>query len=136
MVKIQHSCEDRILLILDLDETLVHSSDRALETVPDFLLDEYFVYIRPGLKEFLCECNELYNIAIWTCSTEDYATEIIGHIFPKDIDPCFVFSRKRCNYRLNYEWGGYEVIKPLKKVKKKGFKLDRTLIVDNLQETF
>jgi len=35
------------LLILDLDETLVHASERELERSADFRLVGYHVYLRP-----------------------------------------------------------------------------------------
>lgn len=129
-------CEDKILLILDLDETLVYSSENPLERSPDFCIEQYFVYTRPGLEDFLNECNQLYKIAIWTFGSKNYAKEIVNNIFPSEIEPCFIFSRERCSYRFNYEFGVYEVVKPLKKVKRRGFSIERIIIIDDSPETF
>lgn len=124
------------LLILDLDETLIYSSDCLLERLPDFCVGEYFVYVRPGLDTFLSTCNELYNLAVWTFGSQDYASEIVNKIFPPEINLNFVFTNERCIYRFNHEFGKYEIIKPLKKVRRKGFTLDKVLIIDDNSETF
>ena len=42
-----------ILLILDLDETLLHATEEPLRRGHDFLMDPYAVYLRPFLSEFL-----------------------------------------------------------------------------------
>lgn len=35
------------LLILDLDETLIHSIETKLDVEPDFYFEPYYVYKRP-----------------------------------------------------------------------------------------
>ena len=85
--------ENKKLLILDLDETLVHSDI-------DFLLKEkninydtilYFdteeekniplpLIIRPGLYEFLDYASQNFNLIIFTASDQQYADTIINYI--------------------------------------------------------
>lgn len=43
------------LIILDLDETLIHSTINVLDTPYDFQFDKYFVYERPLLRQFLTD---------------------------------------------------------------------------------
>ena len=45
-----------ILLILDLDETLIHASAIEVREEADFQVFDYFVYKRPGLADFLTTC--------------------------------------------------------------------------------
>ena len=80
------------LLILDIDETLIYSSDKQLDRIPDFKLDEYFVYIRPGLEEFVLGCSKLFSLAIWTASSSEYAREVIKNVFPADLKLEFIFT--------------------------------------------
>jgi len=62
-------------LILDLDETLVHSSFDSIEN-PDVIIPilvdntvyEIFVLIRPGVFEFIDEMASYYEIIIYTAS--------------------------------------------------------------------
>jgi RNA polymerase II subunit A small phosphatase-like protein len=70
-------------LVLDLDETLVHSSFKEVP-VFDFILPVFFelmskvkvenstteVYVskRPGVEEFLKKMSELYEVIIFTAS--------------------------------------------------------------------
>ena len=128
------------LLILDIDETLIYSSETQLDQLPDFELnfelEKYFVYKRPGLSEFIASCNNWFRLAIWTASSSDYAREVIKNIFPDNIKLEFIFSRERCIFKINPELDVIETFKPLKKVKKKGFSLDSVLIVDDIAQTF
>jgi TFIIF-interacting CTD phosphatase-like protein len=44
------------LLILDLDETLIHASETPLDYRSDFLVYDYYIYKRPNLDRFLATC--------------------------------------------------------------------------------
>lgn len=133
---------DKKLLILDIDETLLHASYQPLQTAKDstpaydFMLAEYFVYLRPHLNEFLAFCFEHFHVAIWTSASELYALEVQHKIItdnPRFADKklAFVWSRKRCVQRLDYEYKDYYFIKDLKKVKKQGYSLEHIIMVDN-----
>jgi RNA polymerase II subunit A small phosphatase-like protein len=124
------------LLVLDLDETLIHSVKEPLERTPDFRAFQYFVYKRPGVDCFLSTCTELFNLAVWTSAGEDYAHQIIKHIFPKPAQLRFVFSSERCSVRFDYANGSYQILKPLRKLKRKGYSLEKVLVVDDTPETF
>ena len=43
----------KILLIFDLDETLIHATKDDLDLKVDFKIGEYNVYKRPNVDEFL-----------------------------------------------------------------------------------
>ncbi|MDY6899784.1 MAG: HAD family hydrolase [Cyanobacteriota bacterium] len=128
------------LLILDIDETLIFSSEKQLDRLPDFKLDfgleKYFVYTRPGLEEFISSCNNWFNLAVWTASSSDYAREVVKNIFPNNLKLAFIFTRERCVFRRNPELDIIETFKPVKKVKRKDFCLNNILIIDDTPETF
>ena len=81
------------LLILDLDETLVHSDLDLLlkEKNVDYDTVLYFdsedekniplpLMIRPGLYEFLDYASENFDLVVFTASDQDYADAIINYI--------------------------------------------------------
>ena len=80
-------------LILDLDETLVHSSFQPLQynnqlIKPDIYFKiffngkyhEIFVYKRPFLNKFLKEMNKIFNIHVFTASIEKYAKPLLERL--------------------------------------------------------
>lgn len=110
--------QDALTLVLDLDETLVHYSEH----------DGLGSYeIRPGMYEFLQRMHGLgYELVIFTAATQDYADWVIDQIDPERL----------IHYRLYRQhalpWGPI-FVKDLSRI---GRDLDRTLIIDNVQENF
>lgn len=121
----------RSLLILDLDETLVHASESPLEHPHDFEVGPYVVYRRPGLDAFIRAMHAHFDLAVWTSSTRLYAEGVVPMIFPADIPLRFVWSRERCTRRFDSETHDFEWAKNLDKVERRGFPLERVLIVDD-----
>uniref|UniRef100_A0A6B2LH88 Mitochondrial import inner membrane translocase subunit TIM50 n=1 Tax=Arcella intermedia TaxID=1963864 RepID=A0A6B2LH88_9EUKA len=70
-------------MVLDLDETLVHSSFKLVpcDFVVPVTIDEktYKVYVakRPHVDEFLKRCGELYEVVIFTASLAQYADPVV-----------------------------------------------------------
>ena len=122
---------DQILLILDIDETLLYAADRPLERKPDCRIGPYAVYLRPFLTDFLNQVSQHYRIAVWSSSSPDYVESVVNSIFPKWIIPEFIWSRERCITRFDPEWHEQYYIKDLKKVRRQGYNLERVLIVDD-----
>ena len=133
--------DEKILLILDVDETLIHATDEELSQKADFKVFGYNIYKRPFLEAFFEAIKNDFLLAIWSSASDDYVEEVAKQIVPEDIELEFVWGRSRCTYRRNIqidEYGYYDdfqnhyhYIKPLKKVKRKGYHLDRILIVDD-----
>ena len=130
------------LLILDLDETLIHASATKVRDDFDFQLFHYFVYKRPGLAEFLNICAQHFKLAIWSSASDDYVQAVVQQIVPPGITLEFVWGRSRCTPFTTpqideygyYNLDGtsyYEYAKRLKKVRRRGFLLSQTLIVDD-----
>ena len=122
------------LIILDIDETLIHSTETSLSSNPDFIIAPYYIYKRPYVDEFLLYCRKEFEVAIWTSGTADYALAIINALFPKDYPLAFSFFRDRCTSRYNYSTGSFDQIKDLKKVKRKGYALHNVLMIEDSPE--
>jgi carboxy-terminal domain RNA polymerase II polypeptide A small phosphatase len=131
-----------LLLILDLDETLIHASGQPLSRPADFQVYNYFVYKRPYLQEFLLGCSQHFQLAVWSSASDDYVEEVVKWIFPPEIPLAFVWDRSRCTHCLDvslvdsghytdYYASHYNYLKVLKKVRNKGYRLERMLIVDD-----
>lgn len=91
-------------LVLDLDETLVHSSftevenaDLRLTVEIEGQVCEVFVLKRPGLDEFMDRMAEKYEIIIYTASLQKYADPVIDFIDPKRHTAYRLF-REHCTF--------------------------------------
>ena len=146
------------LLLLDLDETLIHSeefprtqpSEKEFDFKVGFEDDTTYWYMtkkRPFLKEFLEFDFANFDVGVWTASTEDYATIVLENIgIDKTKLKCF-YTRENCGMRLDYESNSYYGVKNLQKLKKRSWskpyttkvgqmrELDKVLIVDDIAET-
>jgi len=77
-----HEQKKRPLLVLDLDETLIHGRETVLSRDPDFQVGSYHIYRRPFLSEFFEACAKWYDIGIWSSASENYVEAIVNHIYP------------------------------------------------------
>ncbi|KAL7696278.1 NLI-interacting factor [Lotmaria passim] len=74
-------------LVLDIDETLIHTygmskHDSARDTSPDpavkgLPLVDYYVMLRPHVKEFLTEVHRLFEVVFWTAGTASYCCAVL-----------------------------------------------------------
>lgn len=124
----------KILLILDLDETLIYSTKSGLSYPEDFMVGEYSVYKRPSLDKFLDFISPNYDVAIWTSSTDDYAQEVVKNIFPQNYPLKFIYGRTKCTATFLWDQNEYVYAKNLSKLKKKDYSLEKILIIDDSPE--
>src|SRR5687768_16223889 len=68
---------EKKLLILDLDETLIHATQTPLERPAEFRVGPYAVYRRPHLELFLAQCLGWFEVAVWSSSSPLYAREVV-----------------------------------------------------------
>lgn len=125
---------DRLLVILDLDETLVYAADTPLSTRPDFTAANYAVYRRPHLDAFLQGLREQYRLAVWTASGRSYAEAVVSQIMPWHAELAFFWSAERCTQHFDHETRDRTTIKKLHKVKQRGYDLGRVVVVDDSPE--
>ena len=124
------------LLILDLDETLIHSSNQPLAYSCDFEIEDYFVYQRPYLKEFLEAVSKSYRLAIWSSAVEYYVLGIVSKLAEnlpmlsiQELE--FLWGRSHCTARSSQVNKDGYFLKDLDKVKGAGYKLESVLIVED-----
>ena len=140
------------LLILDMDETLLHTEcfrdiDYLEEGSYDFKFplggggwsnDEhwYFTIKRPFLDEFMNYAFDNFKVAIWTAGGSDYASEAISRSGIDKNKLEFFWARERCTMKYDFETGFRYGVKNLEKVHKSlGWDLNNVLIVDDVQKT-
>lgn len=123
-----------LLVILDLDETLIHVPERPFARTPDFLAVGYSVYKRPHVDDFLAGLLAKYRVAIWTASGRTYAEAVVAHLLPDPARLEFLWCAERCTERFDHETRDRNTVKPLKKVRQRGYDLERVLVVDDSPE--
>lgn len=120
--------QDRICLVLDLDETLVHSSFSPIDSA-DFQIplemqgEVHTVYVkkRPGVDDFLKKASQWYEIVVFTASLALYANPVMDLLDPHNLVQLRLY-REHCVLI-----GGCYV----KDIAKLGRDLKRTFIIDN-----
>ena len=122
------------LLILDLDETLIHATENKLEMEEDFRFEQYYVYKRPYLDTFFETIAMHFTIGIWSSADDNYVTEIVQRIKPETIDLKITWGRSRCSVKRDYDYDQYNFEKRLDKLKKQGFRLEQIIMVDDSPE--
>ena len=116
-------------LVLDLDETLVHSQFMTFSDPSDVIIQieienevhDIHVMVRPGVKEFLEKMDKLYEIVIFTASVSKYADPLLDIIDKKGYCPFRLF-REHCSL-INTTF--------VKDLQRLGRDLKNIVIVDN-----
>lgn len=132
------------LIILDLDETLIHTESFPNEYEDDLSFDfkipsdnpnyTYFTKKRPYLDQFIKYCFDNFNVAIWTASGEEYAEIVLSNIGINKDKLEFLYSSDNCTMKMNYQTGDHCVVKNLNKIKSK-YDLKNVLIIDDTMTT-
>lgn len=122
------------LLVLDLDETLLYATMDKLIQQEDFVAGPYYVYVRPNFDYFLSEMAEEFKLAIWSSADDTYVHELVDKIKPAAVHLEFIWGRSRTTKKRISVTDEYYYVKRLSKVKRKGFLLERTLIIDDTAE--
>ncbi|CAG9327381.1 unnamed protein product [Blepharisma stoltei] len=115
-------------LVLDLDETLVHSSlkpvnnpDMVIQIEVEGITSLIYVKIRPGVSEFLAKVSRLYEIVLFTASLSKYANPVINKLDPDNYISSRLFRENCVIYNGNY----------VKNLSQLGRNVKDVVIVDN-----
>ncbi|KFY84422.1 hypothetical protein V500_09311 [Pseudogymnoascus sp. VKM F-4518 (FW-2643)] len=115
-------------LVLDLDETLVHSSFKILHqadfTIPVEIEGQYhnvYVIKRPGVDQFMKRVGELYEVVVFTASVSKYGDPLLDQLDIHNVVHHRLFRESCYNHQGNY-------VKDLSQV---GRDLRETIIIDN-----
>ncbi|KAF9122643.1 hypothetical protein BGX30_001865 [Mortierella sp. GBA39] len=118
----------RKCLVLDLDETLVHSSFKLIPqadyVVPveiDNQSHNVYVIKRPGVDTFLQKMGEIYEVVIFTASLSKYADPVLDMLDIHKVVKHRLFRESCFNHKGNY-------VKDLSVI---GRDLNNTIIIDN-----
>jgi len=122
------------LVIFDLDETLVHATERELDHAPDFQIDEYFVYVRPHLQAMLQAVRPEFDLAVWSSASRPYVDAVVSHVFGDRVPLKFAWAIERCVQRGDPRSNGYVYLKDLRKVQGQGYRVEQILMVDDSPE--
>jgi len=119
-------------LVLDLDETLVHSSFKPVEC--DFVvhveIEEqiYQVYVakRPYVDEFMKRCGELFETVVFTASLAKYADPVLDLLDIHKVVDWRLFRESCSPYKGSY----------VKDMGRMGRDIDTITIIDNSPHSF
>uniref|UniRef100_A0A9L0ISN5 protein-serine/threonine phosphatase n=1 Tax=Equus asinus TaxID=9793 RepID=A0A9L0ISN5_EQUAS len=120
--------QGRICVVIDLDETLVHSSFKPINNA-DFIVPveiegtthQVYVLKRPYVDEFLRRMGELFECVLFTASLAKYADPVTDLL-----DRCGVFRARLFRESCVFHQGCY-----VKDLSRLGRDLRKTLILDN-----
>ena len=124
-----HNFARKKTLILDLDETLVHSRFREFNRKSDIDFNinlngiRHIIHVlkRPNVDHFIKEMSKYYNIFIFTASISQYASPLIDKLDQGKLIAGRLF-RQHCIYNND---------KYLKDIKQVGKDLKDVIIIDN-----
>lgn len=118
----------RKCLVLDLDETLVHSSFKYIHqadfVIPVEIESHYYnVYVikRPGVDEFMKRVGELYEVVVFTASVSKYGDPLLDQLDINHVIHHRLFRESCYNYNGNY----------IKNLAQLGRPLEDVIIIDN-----
>ncbi|KAJ7593852.1 NIF-domain-containing protein [Mycena floridula] len=118
----------RKCLVLDLDETLVHSSFKPVASA-DFVVPveieyhwhHFHVLKRPGVDNFLKKMGEIYEVVIFTASLSKYADPVLDKLDIHHVVAHRLFRESCFNHKGNY----------VKDLSQLGRPIGDTIILDN-----
>lgn len=106
---IQPHLSGRKCLVLDLDETLVHSSFKILNqadfTIPVEIEGQYhnvYVIKRPGVDAFMKRVGELYEVVVFTASVSKYGDPLLDQLDIHHVVHHRLFRESCYNHQGNY----------------------------------
>ncbi|RVE58431.1 hypothetical protein OJAV_G00209190 [Oryzias javanicus] len=126
--QMESSDTGKICVVIDLDETLVHSSFKPMNN-PDFIipveiegkLHQVYVLKRPHVDEFLKRMGELFECILFTASLSKYADPVSDML-----DKCGAFKNRLFREACVFHKGNY-----VKDLSRLGRDLNRVIIIDN-----
>jgi carboxy-terminal domain RNA polymerase II polypeptide A small phosphatase len=125
---------ERLLVVFDLDETLMHGTNAISEEQADFMSGPHRCLLRPHARTLVEECLARFDVGVWTSAGEHHAANVVDAIFGGSTNLHFVWSNDRCTKTRNLETDEFVYLKDLSKLKKLGFSMDRMVAIDDSPE--
>jgi Dullard-like phosphatase family protein len=119
-------------LVLDLDETLVHSSFKPVEC--DFNVDveienqvyKVFVAKRPHVDQFMKRCGELFEVVVFTASLAKYADPVLDLLDQHKVVDWRLFRESCSPFKGSY----------VKDLGRMGRDINTIMIIDNSPHSY
>ncbi|XP_037077737.1 carboxy-terminal domain RNA polymerase II polypeptide A small phosphatase 1-like [Pollicipes pollicipes] len=125
---VRHQDMGKVCLVVDLDETLVHSSFKPINNadfiVPveiDGTVHQVYVLKRPHVDDFLQKVGDMFECVLFTASLAKYADPVADLLDKWGVFRARLFRESCVFYRGNY----------VKDLERLGRDLRRVVIVDN-----
>ena len=131
---LRNAASERILLVIDLDSTLIFAAESEIHKQYDYKVFQFFVYLRPYFLQFLRSVSGYFSLALWSAGSDKYVQNIVEKVFPSEIPFDFVWARSRCDfegYSKEFVHENDLYSKDLKVLKRYGYKMERVLIMDD-----
>lgn len=120
---------DRKTLVLDIDQTLVHSSLRPMNNT-DLIITvdgkKLYVRKRPGVDKFLAKLSALFELVTWTASGPKFASPMLDKLDPNG----FIVHRLFTEACTQTPKG------PVKDLNLLGRSLSKVIIIDNTPRSY
>jgi len=104
LIHLPDNFKKQYTLVLDLDETLIHSDFDYKYVNHDEILEFYYenetvqipLILRPGVKQFLLSIRDMYNIIVFTAGKKEYADCILNYLDPENNIFKYRMYRENC----------------------------------------
>ena len=138
-------------VILDLDETLINSTEKSKFNFvknADKMIDPrtrcedmdgyYLVFERPNLQEFLDYLFDNFNVSVWTAATKDYAIFIVKKFIQtkENMDIDFLLFKNHCEYCKEKNGGMKDLDILWDDYKLPGYSKENTIIIDDYDRVY
>ncbi|KAG0142331.1 hypothetical protein CROQUDRAFT_67319 [Cronartium quercuum f. sp. fusiforme G11] len=128
LAELDPTMKGRKCLVLDLDETLVHSSFKMIPQ-SDFVVPveienavhNVYVIKRPGVDQFMKKMGEIYEVVVFTASLSKYADPVLDMLDIHHVVKHRLFRESCYNHKGNY----------VKDLSQLGRPIGETIIIDN-----
>lgn len=137
--------DGNIAILLDLDSTLISSIeqrtvdaskqiyvDTLRKKLENFNIDdEFIVFIRPGVDDFLDFIGARFHVGVWTAASHGYGLPIIKHLFKSRRIDSFLFFN-HCEFARNH-YDSDTNLKPLQYARKV-LGMKNIILIDDLED--
>ncbi len=123
-----------LLVVFDLDETLIHVSASVSSSQADFMSGRHACIVRPYARELIAECLDRYDVGVWTSAGSLHADAVVEALFSETRGPSFVWSAAQCTPHRDFDTMNEVSVKNLHKLRRRGVDLDRVVAIDDSPE--
>lgn len=121
-----------LTVAIDLDETLLCVTRKALNRTPTAECKHGHIYLRPHAITLLDSLSSTSSVGIWTSAPQPYVNDVLRASGLAGINLKFVWAARECSF-VDYGTGAVYAQKDTNKLRV-AFETDAVLLVDNSPE--